>query len=52
MNALIVVVIIVGGFAAESFVLNRARERAENEEVVMDRLARYAGRKLEGIKNE
>jgi len=45
-NITIAVIILVVGFAAESFILSRARQRAENEEIVMSRLARYAGRKL------
>ena len=39
-----VVAIVVLGIAAESFILNRARERVEYEEAVAARLARYAGR--------
>ncbi len=46
MNVTMVVIILVVGFAAENFILSRAQERAEKEEVVMNRLARYAGRKL------
>lgn len=39
-------VILVAGIAAESFIINRARERAERKDLVLARLARYAGRKL------
>jgi len=46
MNVTIAIVILVVGFAAESFILNRAQERAAEEEAMMDRLARYAGREL------
>jgi hypothetical protein len=42
-----IVAIVVLGIAAESFILNRARKRAEYEEAVAARLARYAGRQLE-----
>lgn len=52
MNITMVVIILVAGFAAESFILSRAQERAENEEIVMGRLARYAGRQLEEVKDE
>lgn len=39
--------IIVLGIAAEAVVLGRARVRAEREEAVVSRLARYAGRPLQ-----
>jgi len=41
------VVVIVGlGFAVADFFFSRARRRAEYEEAVMARLARYAGREV------
>ena len=46
MNITMAVIILIAGFAAENFILSRAQERAEKEKVVMDRLARYAGRRL------
>jgi hypothetical protein len=47
MDVTIATVILIIGFAAESFIVNRARERAEGEDVVVARLARYAGRQLQ-----
>jgi len=47
MDITIAIVILVVGIAAEGFIINRARERAEREDVVLARLARYAGRQLQ-----
>jgi hypothetical protein len=44
MEITIAVFIIAAGIIAECFILNRAQERAEREDVVTARLARYAGR--------
>jgi len=47
MDVTIAVLILTAGFVAERFILNRARERAERESVVIARLAHYAGRRAE-----
>ena len=44
MDIIITIVILVGAIAAESYIINRARRRAEYEDAVMARLAHYAGR--------
>ena len=44
MEITIAVLILAAGIIAEGFIFNRARERAEREDVVIARLARYAGR--------
>lgn len=46
MDVIIVIVILAAGLFAEGFILDRARERAEREDVVSTRLARYAGRQV------
>jgi hypothetical protein len=46
MDIMIAMVILAVGLAAEGFIMNRARERAEFEEAVIARLARYAGRQV------
>jgi hypothetical protein len=47
MEITIAVLIIAAGVIVEGFILNRARERAEREDVVTARLARYAGRQTQ-----
>jgi len=47
MDSTIVIAILVAGIVAESFIINRARKRAEREEAIIARLARYAGRSLQ-----
>jgi hypothetical protein len=44
MEITIAVLILAAGVIVESFILNRARERAEREDVLIARLAHYAGR--------
>jgi hypothetical protein len=44
MEFTIAVLILAAGIIVESVILGRARERAEREDVVIARLARYAGR--------
>jgi hypothetical protein len=44
MEITIAVLILAAGVIAEGFILNRARERAEREDMVTARLAHYAGR--------
>ena len=44
MDITIAVLILAVGIIVESVILGRARERAEREDVVAARLARYAGR--------
>jgi hypothetical protein len=44
MEFTIAVLILAAGIIVESVILSRARERAEREDVVIARLARYAGR--------
>ena len=46
MDITIAMIVLVVGLAAESLIIKRARGRAEYEELVMARLARYAGRPL------
>ena len=45
MDAVLVVLLIAGGFAAERLI-DRARRRAEVEEAVLDRLVRYGCRQV------
>ena len=45
MDITIAVLILAVGIIVESVILGRARERAEREDVVAARLARYAGRR-------
>jgi hypothetical protein len=47
MEITIAVLIIAAGVIVEGFILNRARERAEREDVLIARLARYAGRQTQ-----
>ena len=47
MDIIIALVILVASIAAERFVINRARERTEREELMLARLAHYAGRQLQ-----
>ena len=47
MDVTIAVLILTAGFVAERFILSRARERAERENLVVARLAHYAGRRAE-----
>jgi hypothetical protein len=47
MEITIAVLILAAGVIAEGFILNRARERAEREDVLIARLARYAGRQTQ-----
>jgi hypothetical protein len=44
MEFTIAVLILAGGIIVENVILGRARERAKREDVVIARLARYAGR--------
>jgi hypothetical protein len=44
MDIIIAIVILVVSIAAESYIISRARRRAEYEDAVMARLAHYAGR--------
>ena len=47
MDITIAILILTVGFVAERFILSRARERAERENLVIARLAHYAGRRAE-----
>jgi hypothetical protein len=46
MNQISILIVMIAGIVAESIILIRARERARVEEEVLDRLVRYAGRRL------
>ena len=46
MECTIAVLILAAGVIVESVILGRARARAEREDVVIARLARYAGRPM------
>ena len=47
MDITIAIVILVVGFITERGILSRARARAEREDAVVARLARYAGRQVQ-----
>ena len=46
MDILILTTVILTGIALESLIVARARKRAEHDDLIADRLARYAGRDL------
>jgi hypothetical protein len=46
MDILVLTTVILTGIALESFIVARARKRAEYDSLIADRLARYAGRDL------
>jgi hypothetical protein len=46
MDIIILATVILTGIALEGLIVARARERAEYENAITDRLARYAGRSL------
>jgi hypothetical protein len=46
MDILVLTTIVLAGIALEGFVFARARKRAEYENTITDRLARYAGRNV------
>lgn len=46
MDILILTTIILTGIALERVIFVRAQKRAEYEDMIIDRLARYAGRSL------
>ena len=47
MDTIILATVILTGIALESLIVARARRRADHENAIMERLARYAGRSLE-----
>ncbi|MFL7793318.1 MAG: hypothetical protein AB8I69_14345 [Anaerolineae bacterium] len=47
MDIIVLAAIILTGIALEGLIFGRARKRAEHENTITDRLARYAGRSLE-----
>lgn len=47
MDILVLTTVVLAGIALEGFIFARARKRAEYEDSIADRLARYAGRNLE-----
>jgi hypothetical protein len=47
MDIIVVAAVVLTGLALERVILVRARKRAEYENIITDRLARYAGRNLE-----
>jgi hypothetical protein len=47
MDIIVLTTVILTGIALESLIVARARRRAEHENTIMERLARYAGRSLE-----
>jgi hypothetical protein len=46
MDIVILTTVILAAIALESVIFTRARKRAEYENIITDRLARYAGRTL------
>ncbi len=46
MDITVLTAIVLTGIVLESVIFARARRRAEYEDMIADRLARYAGRKL------
>jgi hypothetical protein len=46
MDILVLTTIVLAGIALEGFIFGRARKRAEYENTITDRLARYAGRSV------
>ena len=47
MDILVLTTVVLAGIALEGFIFVRAQRRAEYENTISDRLARYAGRNLE-----
>ena len=47
MDILVLATVVLTGIALESLIVARARKRAEYEDTITDRLARYAGRNVE-----
>jgi hypothetical protein len=47
MDIAVAIIVLVVGLAAEGLIVRRARERAESEDAVIARLARYAGRAVQ-----
>ena len=46
MDIVVLTAIVLTGIVLENAIFVRARKRAEYEDMIADRLARYAGRKL------
>jgi hypothetical protein len=46
MDIIVLTTVVLAGIALEVFIFGRARKRAEYENTITDRLARYAGRSL------
>jgi len=46
MDIVVLAAVVLTGIVLESAIFARARKRAEYEDIIADRLARYAGRKL------
>jgi len=46
MDILVLITVVLSGIALEGFIFGRARKRAEHEDMIIDRLARYAGRSI------
>jgi hypothetical protein len=47
MDIIVLTTVVLAGIALESVIFVRARKRAEYENTITNRLARYAGRNLE-----
>jgi hypothetical protein len=50
MDILVLTTIVLTGIALERVIFVHARKRAEYEDTIADRLARYAGRNLAGLR--
>jgi hypothetical protein len=46
MDIIVLTTVVLTGIALEGFIFGRARKRAEYEDTITDRLARYAGRNV------
>jgi hypothetical protein len=47
MDIIVFTTVVLAGIALEGFIFGRARKRAEYEDMVTERLARYAGQNVE-----